>query len=113
MDAVSDVIWNERPALRRPVLVAAFSGWNDAGDAASAAVEFVSGRFEPREVARIDPDEFMDFTSVRPTVKLEEGSTRRIEWPVTTISAATVTGAEADLAILQGPEPSLRWRRYS
>ena len=112
MDAVSDVIWNERPALRRPVLVAAFSGWNDAGDAASAAVEFVSARYEPREVARIDPDEFMDFTSVRPTVKLEEGRTRRIEWPATTISAAAVTGSEADLAILQGPEPSLRWRRY-
>ena len=109
---MSDVIWNERPVLRRPVLVAAFSGWNDAGDAASAAVEFVSARFEPFEVARIDPDEFMDFTSVRPTVKLEEGRTRRIEWPATTISVATVTGAEADLAILQGPEPSLRWRRY-
>jgi len=112
VDAVSDVIWNERPVLRRPVLVAAFSGWNDAGDAASAAVEFVSGRFEPSEVARIDPDEFMDFTSVRPTVKLEEGRTRRIDWPSTTISAATVSESEADLAILQGPEPSLRWHRY-
>jgi len=110
---MSDLIWSERPALRRPVLVAAFSGWNDAGDAASAAVEFISARFEPEEIARIDPDEFVDFTSTRPTVKLKTGRTRAVQWPETTISAATVPGAEGDLAILQGPEPSLRWRRYS
>jgi predicted ATP-grasp superfamily ATP-dependent carboligase len=110
---MSDVIWSERPSLRRPVLVAAFGGWNDAGDAASAAVEFISARFEPREIARIDPDEFLDFTSVRPMVKLSEGRTREIDWPATTISAATVAGADGDLAILQGAEPSLRWRRYS
>jgi len=109
---MSDVIWSERSALRRPVLVAAFSGWNDAGDAASAAVEFVSARFEPREIAHIDPDEFVDFTDVRPTVRLSEGTTREIDWPATTISAATVPGADGDLAILQGAEPSLRWRRY-
>jgi proteasome assembly chaperone (PAC2) family protein len=110
---VSDVIWTERPPLRRPVLVAAFRGWNDAGDAASAAVEFIRARFEPDEVARIDPDEFTDFTSVRPTIRLREGRTREIDWPVTTISAAQVPGAEVDLAILQAVEPSLRWRRYS
>ena len=110
---MSDVIWSERPALRRPVLVAAFRGWNDAGDAASAAVDFIRARFEPEEVARIDPDEFVDFTSVRPTIRLEEGRTREIDWPVTTVSAAEVPGAEADLAILEGVEPSLRWRRYS
>jgi len=110
---MSDVIWSERSSLRRPVLVAAFGGWNDAGDAASAAVEFISARFEPREIAHIDPDEFIDFTSVRPMVTLSEGRTREIEWPATTISAATVPGADGDLAILQGAEPSLRWRRYS
>ena len=110
---VSDVIWTERPALRSPVLVAAFGGWNDAGDAASAAVEFIGAHHEPRVVARIDADEFIDFTSVRPMVKLSEGRTREIDWPATTISAATVAGADGDLAILQGAEPSLRWRRYS
>ena len=110
---MSDVIWSERPALRSPVLVAAFRGWNDAGDAASAAVEFIRARFEPTEVARIDPDEFLDFTAVRPTIRLVEGRTREIEWPETTVSAAEVPGAEHDLAILQGVEPALRWRRYS
>lgn len=109
---VSDVIWSDRPSLRRPVLVAAFRGWNDAGDAASAAVEFIRGRFEPEPVARIDPDEFLDFTTVRPTIKLTEGRTRDIDWPDTEISAAEVPGADADLIVLQGVEPSLRWRRY-
>lgn len=112
VDAMSDVIWNERPVLRRPVLIAAFGGWNDAGDAASAAVEFIGARFDPREVARIDPDEFVDFTDVRPTVRLSEGRMREIDWPATTIAAVEVPGAESDLAILQGAEPSLRWRRY-
>ena len=109
---VSDVIWSDRPSLRRPVLVAAFRGWNDAGDAASAAVEFIRGRFEPEPVARIDPDEFLDFTTVRPTIKLTDGRTREIDWPDTEISAAEVPGADADLIVLQGVEPSLRWRRY-
>ncbi len=110
---MSDVTWTERPRLRRPVLVAAFSGWNDAGDAASAAVEFIAERFEPSELARIDADEFTDYTSTRPTVRLDEGRTRDVEWPDTVISGASVTGADGDLAILEGAEPSLRWRRYS
>ncbi len=109
---MSDVIWKHKPALRRPVIVCAFGGWNDAGDAASAAVEFVRGQFEPREVASIDPEEFLDFTETRPTVSLEEGRTRSIVWPTTTISVAEVPGADNDLVLLQGPEPTLRWRRY-
>jgi proteasome assembly chaperone (PAC2) family protein len=93
--------------------VAAFRGWNDAGDAASAAVEFIRAQLEPSEVARIDPEEFLDFTTVRPMIKLVDGCTREIEWPDTTLSAATVPGADGDLVILQGVEPALRWRRYT
>ena len=110
---MSDVIWTERPNLRNPVLVAAFRGWNDAGDAASAAVEFVRAQLEPSEVARIDPEEFLDFTTVRPMIKLVDGRTREIEWPDTTLSAAAVPGADGDLVVLQGVEPALRWRRYT
>ena len=110
---VSDLIWSRRPSLRRPLLVAAFRGWNDAGDAASAAVEFVRAQLEPSQVARIDPEEFLDFTTVRPMIKLTDGRTREIEWPDTTLSAAEVPGAEGDLVIVQGVEPALRWRRYT
>ena len=110
---MQDVIWNGRPTLRKPVMVCAFNGWNDAGEAASAAVAFIRGSFDAEEVASIDPEEFFDFTAVRPTVRLTEGVTREIDWPVATISAAAVPGAEGDLVMLQATEPSLRWRRYT
>src|SRR5215208_963751 len=110
---MQDVIWNGRPTLRKPVMVCAFNGWNDAGEAASAAVSFIRGSFDAEEVASIDPEEFFDFTAVRPTVRLTEGVTREIDWPIATISAAAVPGAEGDLVMLQATEPSLRWRRYT
>jgi predicted ATP-grasp superfamily ATP-dependent carboligase len=110
---MKDVIWRERPELRAPVMVCAFKGWNDAGEAASAAVSYIRGSFDSREVGSIDPEEFYDFTAVRPTVKLVEGSTREIEWPENSFSVAPVPGAEGDLVLLQGVEPSLRWRRFT
>ena len=109
---VSDVIWRDRPNLRSPVMVCAFKGWNDAGEAASAALGFINGHFESTEVAGIDPEEFYDFTAVRPTVRLAEGQTREIDWPENTLSAAEVPGADGDIVMLQGTEPSLRWRRF-
>jgi predicted ATP-grasp superfamily ATP-dependent carboligase len=110
---VSDVIWNGKPRLRRPVMVCAFKGWNDAGEAASAAVSFIRDSVESEEVATIDPEEFFDFTAVRPMIRLTEGRTREIDWPEATISAAAVPGAEGDLVVLLATEPSLRWRRYT
>ena len=110
---MSDVIWTGRPALRSPVMVCAFKGWNDAGEAASAALGFIRRHFESEEVASIDPEEFYDFTAVRPDVRLTEGLMREIDWPQNTVSAAEVPGAEGDLVMLEGTEPSLRWRRFT
>src|SRR5918992_6125291 len=110
---MGDVIWRERPELRAPVLVCAFKGWNDAGEAASAALSYIKDSFDARHVADIDPEEYYDFTAVRPTVKLTEGSARQIEWPENAFSVAPVPGAEADLVMLEGVEPSLRWRRFT
>ena len=110
---MSDVIWTGRPALRSPVMVCAFKGWNDAGEAASAALGFIRRHFDSEEVASIDPEEFYDFTAVRPDVRLTEGLTREIDWPQNTVSAAEVPGAEGDLVMLEGTEPSLRWRRFT
>src|SRR5215216_3291007 len=110
---MQDVIWSGRPMLRKPVMVCAFNGWNDAGEAASAAVSFIRGSFDAEQVASIDPEEFYDFTAVRPTVRLTEGLTRDIDWPAASISAAEVPGADGDLVMLQATEPSLRWRRYT
>lgn len=109
---MSDLNWTHKPALRRPVMVAAFGGWNDAGDAATAAVEFIRARFEPARIASIELEEFLDFTETRPTVRLVESNSREVDWPETTVSAAEIPGADNDLVIVQGPEPALRWKRY-
>jgi predicted ATP-grasp superfamily ATP-dependent carboligase len=110
---MTDLIWHDRPDLRDPILVCAFKGWNDAGEAATAALSFIRDHFDSSEVAEIDPEEYYDFTAVRPTVRLSEGRTREIDWPANTVSVARVPGADADLVMLQGVEPSLRWRRYA
>jgi predicted ATP-grasp superfamily ATP-dependent carboligase len=110
---MTDVIWRERPELRAPVMVCAFKGWNDAGEAATAALSYIRESFDARDVGEIDPEEYYDFTAVRPTVHLTEGDVRRIEWPENKVAVAPVQGAESDLVLFHGVEPSLRWRRFT
>ncbi len=110
---MSDVIWDTRPKLRSPVLVCAFKGWNDAGESASAALSFIRESFDASDIASIDPEEYFDFTAVRPTVHLTDGDTRGMDWPENRVSVAEVPGAECDLVMLEGVEPSLRWRRFT
>ncbi|SEH11410.1 PAC2 family protein [Thermoleophilum album] len=109
----SPLIVDELPLARRPVLVCAFEGWNDAGDAASCAVDFIHRRLGAREFAHIDPEEFYDFTAVRPTVSLTADGKRELTWPRNVFSFAEVPGADGDLIVLRGVEPSLRWRTYT
>jgi proteasome assembly chaperone (PAC2) family protein len=109
---VEHVQWSERPELRSPALVVAFKGWNDAGEAATAALDYLVDSFDATEFARIDPEEFYDFTAVRPTVSLEGGQTRVIEWPDNAFHAARVDGAEHDLILFEGVEPSLKWKGF-
>jgi predicted ATP-grasp superfamily ATP-dependent carboligase len=107
------LIWEHRPdGLRAPALVCAFTGWNDAGDAASAALQYLGASLEATRFARIDPEEFYDFQATRPKIKLVEGRTRSIEWPEVEIYAARVPRAPRDLVLLQGAEPSMRWRTF-
>jgi predicted ATP-grasp superfamily ATP-dependent carboligase len=107
------LIWEHRPdGLRAPALVCAFTGWNDAGDAASAALQYLGASLEATRFARIDPEEFYDFQATRPKIKLVEGRTRSIEWPEVEIYAARVPRAPRDLVLLQGAEPSMRWRSF-
>ena len=110
MDALT---WSQRPDLRDPVLICALRGWNDAGEAASAALALLIGNFDATLAAEIDPEEFYDFTAVRPTISLSEGRTRVVEWPENAFHVAHVPGAERDLVLLQGTEPSLRWRTFN
>ncbi|HUZ19024.1 MAG TPA: PAC2 family protein [Acidimicrobiales bacterium] len=108
----SAVRFLRRPKLRRPVLVAAFEGWNDAGEAASFAASHLARAWGAVQFAEIDPEEFFDFTEVRPEVAIGEGDSRRVAWPATSLSIATVRDEGRDVVLLRGHEPQLRWRSY-
>lgn len=106
--------WESRPdGLRAPALVCAFRGWNDAGDAASAALGYASAALGAERFLTIDPEEFYDFQATRPKVRLVEGRHREIEWPQVELFAARVPRAPRDLLFLVGPEPSMRWRTFT
>jgi proteasome assembly chaperone (PAC2) family protein len=111
---MAPLIWESRPdGLRAPALICAFKGWNDAGDAASAALSFVGSQLGATRFAQIDPEEFFDFQATRPHIKLVEGQTRELVWPAVEIYEARVPRAPRDLVLLQGTEPSMRWRGFS
>jgi proteasome assembly chaperone (PAC2) family protein len=108
------LLWDRRPdGLRSPALVCAFKGWNDAGDAASAALTFVGSSLDATRFARIDAEEFFDFQQTRPRIELVDGHTRELEWPAVELWEARVPRAPRDLILLSGPEPSMRWRTFS
>jgi proteasome assembly chaperone (PAC2) family protein len=112
--SVEALIWEaDPPELRAPILVCSFRGWNDAAGAASTALAAVATSLDSELVASVDPEEFFDFQANRPTISLEEGQTRRIEWPANSLIAAAAPSAERDLLLLDGTEPNLRWRAFS
>jgi proteasome assembly chaperone (PAC2) family protein len=105
--------WERRPdGLRAPALVAAFEGWNDAGDAASSALTFIGGALNAHRFATIDPEEFYDFQATRPTIRFVDGISRQVDWPEVEVHAASAPGAVRDLVLVTGHEPSYRWRQF-
>jgi predicted ATP-grasp superfamily ATP-dependent carboligase len=108
------LVWeSEPPELRSPILVCSFRGWNDAAGSASTALATVAGSLDSELIASVDPEEFFDFQANRPTISLEEGQTRRIDWPTNLLISAEAPSAERDLVLLDGTEPNLRWRGFS
>ena len=106
------VRWNAKPALRRPALIAAFSGWNDAADAASDAVRWLARSVSARVFATLDTEEYLDFQAARPTVELVDGVIREIQWPALAFSAGSTSQGGRDLVLLLGVEPNLRWPTF-
>nr|WP_221441639.1 PAC2 family protein [Jiangella mangrovi] len=98
------------PQLRNPVLIAAFEGWNDAGEAATAGVEHLERVWNGESVAALDPDEYYDFQVNRPLVSVDEDAVRSIEWPTTRLSVASLD--DRDIVLLRGIEPNMRWRAF-
>jgi proteasome assembly chaperone (PAC2) family protein len=103
----------ERPSLRQPVMIVAFRGWNDGGQGASLAAGFLAKAWDADRFAEIDPEGFYDFQATRPHVSLDEGLTRRIDWPENAFYHAAMPGTERDVVLLLGIEPNLRWRTFS
>jgi predicted ATP-grasp superfamily ATP-dependent carboligase len=104
--------FDEVPELDDPVLIAAFEGWNDAGEAATGAVRHLAEVWDAKVIAAFDPEDYYDLQVNRPRVVIE-GSRRRLSWPTTRILVAAETGLDRDVVLVQGIEPSLRWRTFS
>src|SRR5512146_1555598 len=95
---------SSRPQLRRPVLIAAFRGWNDGGQGASLGGGYLAKRWEAERFAAIDPEGFYDFQATRPMVSLVEGLTRKLDWPENAFFHASIPGTDRDAVILLGVE---------
>ena len=101
------------PSVKRPVLIAAFRGWNDGGQGASLGAAYLAKQWNAARFAEIEPESFFDFQSVRPHVSLVDGETRRVDWPDNGFFHASIPGAGRDAVLLLGIEPNLRWRTFS
>lgn len=104
---------HRRPELERPVLIAAFRGWNDGAQAASLAAGYLAKTWQAERFAHVDPEDFFDFQATRPHVSLEGGMTRKIDWPETAFYNARPDGIDRDIVLLLGIEPNLRWRTFT
>jgi proteasome assembly chaperone (PAC2) family protein len=94
-------------------MLAAFEGWNDAGEAASDALRYLNKTWGGKKVASIDADEYYDFQFTRPTVRRTASGERKIKWPSTRLYKASAPGSNVDVIFIQGTEPSYKWRAYT
>ena len=109
---MESLVWSARPTLRKGVLVCAFYGWNDGGEAATLSALFLRQQLGATQFCELDPDEFYDFQEVRPIVSLGEDDTRRLSWPENSFAWAPLPSGN-DIAVMIGIEPQNRWKHYS
>ncbi|GAB7006719.1 filament polymerization regulator ParJ [Nocardioides sp. AN3] len=98
--------------LTDPVVIAAFEGWNDAADAASATVDHLMSVWSARVIGEIDPEDYYDFQVNRPYTGTDERGMRRITWPTTRIAIASPPDLDRDVILIRGLEPNMRWRQF-
>jgi len=98
--------------LTSPVIIAAFEGWNDAGEAASGVINHLSLAWQAAPAGAIDPEDYYDFQVTRPVTEVAEGRTERLVWPTTRLLLARQELADRDVLLVQGIEPNMRWRAF-
>jgi len=108
-----ELVVSSRPELENPILIAAFRGWNDGGQGASLATGYLAKLWDATRFAEIEPENFFDFQATRPHVSLEDGVTRRIDWPSTVFYHGRPPGQARDVVLLLGIEPNLRWQTFT
>ncbi|MDQ1619268.1 MAG: hypothetical protein QOE19_1837 [Actinomycetota bacterium] len=101
------------PELVNPLMIAAFEGWNDAGDAATAAVEHLEEVWGATPLAALDPEDYYDYQVNRPMVSVDEDGTRVVTWPTTRISFARLPELGRDVVLVRGIEPNMRWQSFT
>jgi proteasome assembly chaperone (PAC2) family protein len=108
------------PLLREPIMIMAFSGWNDAAEAASGAVEHLLSGWRdknddviPELIANVESEDFYDFQVNRPVVSIDESEIRSITWPSTQVFGMAIPSMKRDLVIVTGVEPSMKWKSFT
>lgn len=101
------------PELVRPVVLAAFEGWNDAAESATAVIDHLMKAWDATVVAAVDPEEFYDFQVNRPNVGLDDNGFRKLTWPSTHVAVASPAGLDRDVILIRGIEPNMRWRQFT
>jgi proteasome assembly chaperone (PAC2) family protein len=100
------------PELIDPVMICAFEGWNDAGDAASGAVAHLDEVWQAEYLAELDPEDYYDFQVNRPTIAFAASGARELEWPTTRVTVARLPLQQRDVVLVHGIEPSMRWKSF-
>ncbi|MFN8170492.1 MAG: PAC2 family protein [Candidatus Nanopelagicales bacterium] len=103
---------DDLPALVDPVMVAAFEGWNDAGDSASDAVEHLRQVWDAQPLVEMDSEEYYDYQVNRPHVSIDETGVQSLEWPATRIFVARPPLFPRDIVLVQGIEPNMKWQQF-
>jgi proteasome assembly chaperone (PAC2) family protein len=100
------------PELDRPNVIAAFSGWNDAGQSATTAVRYLVDSWKAQSFAKMDPEEYYSFTDTRPQIRIVDGNERALTWPTNEFFAFPGTASSPGAVLMIGVEPNLKWRTY-
>lgn len=110
--ASESIIWSDADIPRGPTMIVSFQGWNDAGNAATAAVSYLGQTGDRSKIAEIDPENFFDFQSHRPQISVQAGDVRFVEWPRNIFYEADIDGLKGGALLLEGEEPSMRWGTF-